>query len=114
MNDRLRWRLAKLVILSWARKEHSKGKVSEIACDVDKAYEKACIDSTLLDELMAIVPKWGTCIEKGIQWINGDDDTSVLSQLNERDRMIVSEVTLIDHKRFLNGCFDLKEGKPKA
>lgn len=105
MNDRLRWRLAKLVILSWARKEYSKGKVRDIAADIDKAYQRACIDSTLLDELMNMVPSWGTCIEKGIQWLNGEDDTSVLSQLSEKDRVIVSEIRLTDHKRFLDNCF---------
>lgn len=108
MNDRLRWRLAKLVILSWARKGNNikTNDLQVLQQEVDEAYRRACLNSTLLDELASLVNKWGLPIEQGIKWLNGDED--VLSGLDDKDRAIISEVRLLDHKKFLDECFRIK------
>lgn len=108
LNNRLRWRLAKLVILSWARKVNKNtGKEIEVLeRELSDAYKRASISSTLIDELVPLQDDWRLPVEQGIKWLNGDDD--VLSGLDDRDRAIIAQVRLEDHKRFLDECYKQK------
>lgn len=105
MNDKLRWRLAKLVVLSWARKGRNlnSNELEHLSSDIDRAYRRACTDSTLIDEFASLVDTWGSCVEQGIKWLNGNDD--VVSGLDDKDRAIIAEVRLQDHKKFLDDCY---------